>query len=203
MKLDIKYSLDFEVERVKNTLARLDWFNEQGYRPRLPDGVSKGSSDSEIKQVIEAEFDQSIYEQAKQKLSDRFIPVADQFNSALVEVFDSSIDTIVINLTGYGVGGSYHLPSTIVINHHMSDLFKTVIHEIVHLMIQENIEKHEIEHWEKERIVDLILNSEQFSFLEYDSMQDTKGTEKYVDGLFNECFFKDKEQFFKQMKTVR
>ena len=33
----------------------------------------------------------------------------------------------------------------------------TIIHEIIHLSIQELIEKYEVEHWEKERIVDLIV----------------------------------------------
>ncbi|MBU1906536.1 hypothetical protein KKD71_00085 [Patescibacteria group bacterium] len=203
MKLNIQYNIDFETKRVQKTLEKLDWYNEQGYRPRLPDDISKQSTESEIKKAIEDEFDLYVYAQAEQQMIERFEPIVEEFGAALVEMFGESLEVVTINLTGYGVGGSYHLPSTIVINHHMSDLFKTVIHEVVHLMIQEQIEQHKIKHWEKERIVDLILNSEQFAFFECDSMQDTKGTEKYVDGLFNKHFWQDREKFFRMVAAAR
>jgi len=81
---------------------------------------------------------------------------------------------------------------------------KTIVHEIVHLMVEENIQKYKLEHFEKERLVDLILNSEKFSFLQYNSWQkDYHGAEKYVDDLFNEHFFESQEKFFDEMENTR
>jgi len=56
----------------------------------------------------------------------------------------------------------------------------------------------------KERIVDLILNSKEFSFLEYNSWQNNyTGVEKYIDELFNSHFFKIQENFFSGIEKTR
>jgi len=31
MKLNIKFGIDFELKRVKNTLAKLDWYSKSNY----------------------------------------------------------------------------------------------------------------------------------------------------------------------------
>lgn len=82
--------------------------------------------------------------------------------------------------------------------------FKTIVHEIVHLLIENQIQKHKIQHWEKERIVDLILNSKEFGFLEYNYLQGNyQGVEKYIDELFNGHFFKNSENFFSKIEGAR
>jgi hypothetical protein len=64
--------------------------------------------------------------------------------------------------------------------------------------------KYKVEHWEKERIVDLILNSEKFSAINYNSWQGRySGVEKYIDPLFNKYFFNNKDDFFEKIKDVR
>ena len=110
----------------------------------------------------------------------------------------------VIRLTNYGVGGSYNLPSLVVLNINMKMLVKTVVHEIIHLMIQDLIDKYEIKQWEKERVVDNILNSKEFDFLKYDEWQSGyQGAEKYIDELFDELFFDNPEEFFLKIESVR
>jgi len=74
----------------------------------------------------------------------------------------------------------------------------------VHLFVEPLLEKYGLEtsehHWEKERIVDLILNSPQFAFLQYNEYRDDyAGAETYIDELFQKYFFKDKDMFFQEV----
>ena len=70
------------------------------------------------------------------------------------------------------MGGSYKLPNLVIYNINNKKGFKTIVHEIIHLLIENQIQEFKIQHWEKERIVDLILNSDEFSFLEYNNSKD-------------------------------
>jgi len=200
MKLNIKFSKNFEVERIENTLAKMDWYRTKGYRPRLPGGINENSSKTEIEKIVEAEFDQDIYKRVSEELLDGFDLIKNDFESKLIEIFSKNVpEEIDVNITQYGVGGSYNPPKTVIYNCRMGNPVKTVIHEIAHLVIQSYIDQYKIEQWDKERIVDLILNSEQFSFLNYDSWQrDYHQAEERVDELFNKIFFKDTKGFFEK-----
>jgi len=69
-----------------------------------------------------------------------------------------------ITLTLYGPGGSYNAETgKVIIKTRKGGMLKkhclacTVIHEIVHIGIEQNIvKKYSLSHWEKERLVDLI-----------------------------------------------
>jgi len=204
MNLDTKFSKDFEVKRVKKTLGKMSWYKEQGYRPWLPEGIDQDSSEQEIKTKISEEYQEKEYEKVTTGLSNSFDQISNQFENALQELFVDVPNVITVNITKYGVGGSYNVPSTIVLNFHMSNLLNTVIHEIVHLVVEPYIQKYKIDHWEKERIVDLILHSDKFSFLNYDFWQrDYHGAEEKVDELFKKTFFENSEEFFKSLKSIK
>ncbi len=151
--------------------------------------------------IIQKEFDESEYIELSERLQKEFSEIADSLNSALVGIFGEEIPADYdIFLTKYGVGGSYGLPNNVVFNIYNKNGLKT----IVHLMIEENIRKYEIRHWEKEKIVDLILNSEKFIFLKYDKWQKGyNGAENYIDELFNKYFFESPEKFFAEIEKVR
>jgi len=63
-----------------------------------------------------------------------------------------------IILSKYGGGGSYDLPNEIIINfkNRGEKFIQTVVHEMVHLLIEPWIQKYKISHWTKERVTDLI-----------------------------------------------
>ena len=69
-------------------------------------------------------------------------------------------DTYIIYLTKYGVGGSYNLPNSIIVNikyKYSFGLLHTVFHEMLHLIIHPWITEYKISHWRKEKVVDLLL----------------------------------------------
>jgi hypothetical protein len=202
MQLIIKYERQIEFRRVKVTLKKLDWYTRQGYKIILPKGITDISSDKTIKDQIEKEYNKEAFDLYSKKLLQDFNKIKNKFQKSLEKLFGDKIPKkFEMQITRYGVGGSYHLPNKIIKNFtHPKKGIKTMVHEIIHLILQKQIEKYGIEHWEKERIVDLILNSEEFKFLEYNCWQkDYHGAENYVDTLFNKFFFKDKKKFFSEL----
>jgi hypothetical protein len=205
IELKFKYGIEIEFVRVKNTLAKMDWYISQGYTPRLPDGIDGESSDAEIRNQIVKEFDKKRYDEMVNKLIVDFSTHSKQFSEKVENIFGNNVPKIFnVNLTNYGVGGSYHLPNVVIFNINMKKGIKTIIHEIMHLLIEGWIKKYQIQQWEKERIVDLILNSGEFGFLEYSDWQkDYHDTEKYIDGLFEKYFFENPENFFAKIESAR
>lgn len=167
LNLNINYSLEYEKQRVKSTLDDADWFIKNGYSKwvKLPGDQSleefdKNKSTNYLSNEVEAEYKEKEYIEVKKLIEER-LPL---FSSNLEKYFkETSLkrkDLYIIQLTKYGVGGSYNLPNKVIINIQIrkgKGLIKTIIHEIVHLTIERWIEKYEVDHWKKERIVDLIL----------------------------------------------
>jgi len=165
VNLNIKYSLEDEILRVKYTIDKIDWFKEKGYKVKLPEILSLGNSDlspEEIESAIVGEYDEENYK-VEEKYVLKTLPkikevLKNYFNSTSLEP-QSSYE---INLTRYGVGGSYHLPNKIIANIQTCSemkLVRTIVHEIIHLSIEELIQKYDVDHWSKERLVDLILEN--------------------------------------------
>ncbi|MFA5886721.1 MAG: phosphotransferase [Patescibacteria group bacterium] len=205
MTLNIKFGIALESERVKNTIAKMDWYDFNGYKPRLPEGINKEFSEEKIKHQISKEFNRGRYVEVANQITADFSTNYFQLSSKLENFFNKDIpDTFLIYLTNYGTNGSYFLPNTIVFNINSQRGSKTIVHEIVHLLIEDWIQKYKIQHWEKERIVDLILNSKEFDFLSYNSWQDSyHGAEKYIDELFGHYFFINPEIFFSKVSDAR
>jgi len=205
VQVNIKFGIKFEERRIENTISKWEWFIDNGYKPKLPQDIDENSSNEQIKEQIEKEYDQAEYEEISEKLQGDFSEISGNLQRVLVNIFGEGVPTVYdVFLTKYGVGGSYGMPNNVVFNIYNKKGIKTIVHEVVHLMVEENVQKYEIEHFEKERLVDLILNSEKFSFLEYDSWQKNyHGAEKYIDDLFNKYFFESQEKFFTEIENTR
>ena len=165
IKLQFNYSVEYEVQRIKNTIKKLDWFKEKGYRLSFPKNLTLenvGSLDEEdIRKSVVDEYNEDEYREVIEIINKQWSKYSSLLENYFLETKIRIEDFYEVKLTKYGVGGSYHLPNTIITNiqaHYDVSLIKTIIHEIVHLSIQELIEKYEVEHWKKERIVDLILD---------------------------------------------
>lgn len=202
MKLEFRYGIKYEVQRVKETLSWLDWFYSQGYEVTLPKGVDKDSTSKTIKETIAGEFNKEEYEKVRDKLLADFSKVGEKFSKKVKRIFGRVPNTIVVYLTKYGCGGSYMLPNKVVINIRNEGRIETLIHEIVHILIQKYVEKYKISHWEKERIVDLIVNSGELG-LGFNDWQKEYGGEQYIDKLFKKYFFVDPELFFSKVRSYR
>lgn len=165
MKLNIIYSKEFEVERIVNTLKKIDWYKANGYTIQLPASLDVSNITTLSKEIIfesvEKEYFEQNYINSKKYIEDNWSNIGIELLKNIKETSLVLQDCYNIQLTRYGVGGSYHLPNSIIINiQRMFEfgLLKTIAHESVHLSIQKLVEKYNVKHWYKERIVDLLLN---------------------------------------------
>jgi hypothetical protein len=210
--MKVEYSLEEEINRIESTLRDMDWFKECGYKglvfPKKMDPYK--NSKEEIIEALKKEYNPENYKKFKEKLSNNYKNTKIPFNKKLKEIFGQNIDTkFEVIFTRYGTGGSYNPNSNIIIiNIKFADtrdwwVFNTFIHEAIHIFLESYIKKYKIEHWDKERTVDLIINSKEFDFLNIISWQNNyREVEKYIDPLFNKYFFKDKDKYFKELRKL-
>lgn len=198
MRLTINYGVEREVDRVFYTLHKYEWYQHQGYKVFLPEGVTIDSTREEVRRKIEELYLFEEYEAKGKELVIDFEKYAEPFSQALKTLFSRNVpEAIELILTKYGVGGSYRFPKTVLFNLQYTVGVENLFHEVMHLCIEPYIKKYSIGHWEKERIVDLILHSKDFAFLNYTKWQgDYQGVEKIIDPLFNTCYPLFLEYFF-------
>lgn len=164
MKLNIHYSVDFEVERIWATIKKFEWYKTNGYTVNLPESLDLSNIDKitkeDIQEAVTKEYDEQNYLSSKKYIEDNWINFNEAFVSSVLVTGLVIQDHYTIFLTRYGVGGSYNLPNTIIIN--IKRMFEfglvmTIAHETTHLLIQPLIVKYKVDHWVKERIVDMLL----------------------------------------------
>ncbi len=165
--LSFEYSKTLEKERIINTIKRLGWYKENKYNvdligfPKVLDRENIFSvSDTDILNAIDAEYDETKFVESEKSLKELFSFYHDQLVIFLNETKLSVISPIVVQLTMYGMAGSYSLPNKAIVNvskFYSVGLMRNVLHEIVHLHIQHLIDTYKIGQWQKERIVDLLM----------------------------------------------
>lgn len=163
--LRVTYSIEQDIERVKYTLEKLPWYRERGYRLSLPVQLQRAidagqaMSDEDIRDAITNEFDEGRYRKAADELRERWSQVEEAFRKELSTLGLYVPESFDVRLTVYGVGGSYDLPSSVLINiaSVRRELIDTIRHEAVHLVIEPLIREFAIDHWTKERLVDLTM----------------------------------------------
>ena len=191
ISIEFEYGLDSEVQRVQNTLDDLKWLKENKYRYSLPVFQSEPEkvSNEEIQNSVKKE-----YSTVEFKIAEEAVRSAWEEKWTKIEKIQNTIigadklDHIKIVFTRYGTGGSYRIPNRIVINLQgkiPEYLIKTVIHECIHLMIENLILKNKVAHWHKERIVDLIMDRE---FESAFKMQNVPDFAKNIDSIFKEFY---------------
>lgn len=167
INLLVKFSPEYEIQRVKETLKKLPWYKEKGYKVRLPEKLIIDSktvvsdiSENKIKEAIEIEYDEKDYKTQKVFLLENWQKIIDEIFVEFSKTDLKLREIYTVNLTKYGVGGSYHHPDIIITNIKNSyniGLLRTTFHEILHLIIHPWIMEYKIGHWQKERIVDLLI----------------------------------------------
>lgn len=163
--IEFRFDIESEVNRVKETLDNLEWLTKNNYQFLLPNNVkTKNANIETIRKSVADEYDLNIYQIAKSAILKSW-----EGNSGLVRRINQKmsgshmLDKLIIVLTRYGTQGSYLTPNSAIINISKIPpefLIKTIIHESLHLMIEHLIKKYSVNHWVKERIVDLIMDIE-------------------------------------------
>ena len=164
--IKFQYGVEHEVKRVINTIEIRTWLINNGYRFSLPQGLQDSQLNEEglIRELIQKEYNEDIYEVAEKAISKSWngnCKLIKEINGKLVDSY--SLDELNVILTKYGTQGSYIQPNSIIVNVSAIPpefLIKTVVHESIHLMIEQLIKINAVDHWIKERIVNLIVDLE-------------------------------------------
>jgi hypothetical protein len=119
----------------------------------------KGYSEKEINDAVISEYSEDLYNENKKILLDNWEKVSSEIESVFFKSSLSIQNEYRIYLTKYGIG-CYDLPNTVIVNISSSSktkILQLIIHEMIHLAIEEDILKYKIEQAQKERIVDLFF----------------------------------------------
>lgn len=163
ISLVVKFSPEYEVERVKGALERLQWFKDNGYNVKFPESMVVNPdidiSEDQIKMAVDAEYNEDDFKIKEAYLLENWHKIIDDASAELAKTYLHAEDLYTIYLTKYGVGGGYDYPDTVIVNAGSfgQGLLRMVFHEIVHLMIHTWITEYKVSHWQKERIVDLLM----------------------------------------------
>lgn len=166
--IEVQYSVDNEVSRIRRTIDKYSWFIENGYKPRLPqaikDRLENGDdiSDDEIKSATEGEYQNEMYQAKANEIRGAWEIESGYFLEKLKTLGRPMVEQYTVFLTKYGTGGSYGYPNLVQLNLNNTSnrgVLYVTFHEMVHLTIQDLIEKYKIPHWTKERLVDLTMNN--------------------------------------------
>lgn len=167
IKINIQYSIKKEVERVIYTANRIDTFSDRGYKVEgfsSPKNISykdfKLMTEIEIERLITEEYIALDYDKNIKYIQDRWIQIEPKLKLGIEKMKIEMIPEFDIIFTKYGITGSYESPNVIIVNikkFFNEGLLRIIIHELIHLLINPYILKYNIEHWPKERIVDLIF----------------------------------------------
>jgi hypothetical protein len=163
MELKYIFSERNEIERIQSTIKKIAWYREQNYKLVFPNNIKDLPddmvTDELVKQGVREEFEEERYEEIAKEIENKWSAIKDEYQKNLKKLGLPLQDVYLIYFTKYGVGGSYNLPNKIILNvSGKRDKLSIITHEIVHLAIEALIEKYKIDHWTKERIVDLIHN---------------------------------------------
>ena len=164
--IKFQFNIESEVRRVERTLGISEWLTKNNYKFLLPNSIKnfKDVKIETIRRSVEDEYDLKIYQTAESAILKSW----EKYSGSMKKInqkMDGSymLDEITVVLTRYGTQGSYVSPNSAVINISNippESLIRTVIHESLHLMIEHLIKKYSVEHWVKERIVNLIMDLE-------------------------------------------
>ncbi len=204
MQLNCVYSPESETNRIQYTLGKYRWYKENGYRVNLPESLRvKVEHDErvdreEILDAVTKEFHRVEYDRAAKLLSTEFGLINENFTRELQTLGGFIHHTYDVLITKYGVGGSYRHPNKIQVNIDYGQTISWVVcaHEIVHLTIEDWIREYKIDHWTKERIVDLIM----FRFFPNTIALQKNGNELGRVGELFDSYFPDIKRIIKELR---
>jgi len=163
IKLNFIYSKDQDVSNVINLIGDIDWIVKNKYNVILPSLFSINNLADQKKEDTESavckEYDQKVYFDIEKKLRVEWDKIDHSLEMGINKINKNALKEFNIYLTKYGFVGGYELPNEVIINitsRTVDQMAGSIAHEIIHLNIESLIQKYKIEHWTKERIVNLI-----------------------------------------------
>jgi hypothetical protein len=164
--MEVQYSPEHEFVVLRWRVRNHKWFIENGYEPALPTEIleklerGESVSDNDISAAVIGEYQVDLFRAKENEFKEIWEAKAPYFFERLRELGRPLPPKYIVRFSRYGNGGSFYPPNfiTLCIGPYFDfKVYYTTFHEIVHLTIDDLIEKYNIPHWTKERLVDLIM----------------------------------------------
>lgn len=192
VKLNILYGVDHEIWYVRNVVKKTPWYLEHEYPEesiKLPNGITKDSNDEDVAKAVKSGYLDIDYAECAEKLRQEWATISEGFKKMRGERSFRLENKYEVVLTKYGTGGNYNTKTSrviVLINaRSQGGTAGIVAHEIVHMTIQHLIDKYNVRHWRKERLVDLLM---EHYFPGLKKMQMLKEDISIVDQSFKDLF---------------
>lgn len=206
-------TLEQEIARVFNVIKEMEFYQKNNYHVDLPQidkkllnkikNCKKLTNKERVKlvRVITNEYDNFKKDKRILKIKRDLKKQEQKFFNKIPRLLKIELsEEYHVYLTQYGPGGSYWLPRNAIVKNINSRGRYTIVHEIIHLMIENLIQKYKISHWQKERMVDLYL-SKIFDDYVLQNIEKLRGVKK-VDGVFEKKYKLGAEKLIKAIKNI-
>jgi hypothetical protein len=167
IKLDFIYGEKEDFERILYTISKWDFY-QQHYDVswiKLPVKLDKTKikeySKNEILDGVKEEYfnnSTKIYKKVEQEILDNWQKVSEKIEKVSTKTNLNFSSELEIQLTCYGIGGSYWLPKKIILLATKFYPTASIVHELIHLTIEGWIQKYTVGQAQKERIIDLFMS---------------------------------------------
>ncbi|MFH1089013.1 MAG: hypothetical protein V1716_01150 [Candidatus Uhrbacteria bacterium] len=157
---------------VKNCFRKRKFYQENGYSIDLPEHpafieVFNNSEETfeekenELKKIFfEDVYPKLDFSEALEKCQKNLPEILERLTRLSLQFGFKLLDSYVIVLTPYGPGGSYDSRGTIVIKTNSCRSFlERIIHEAVHIGVENEVLRKNLNHLEKEKLVESICQS--------------------------------------------
>jgi len=131
----------------------MDWYQKNNYFPLIPEGVTIDN----LNEIVNRDFNEEEYRFFKEQ-------ILKEFDLGLFEKLEKQTgkkfpEEIIVYLTSYGMAGSYNLPNIIVLNFKKTkDLLNCLKHELIHILIEDEVQKRGLSQKEKEAWVKELMD---------------------------------------------
>ncbi len=179
-----------EVRRTQYTLQRLSWYHQNKYNAFLPKHLHLDETPIDASVIfcaISSEYNEATYLIQMNYIQANWIKIKNVSGVDLQELLPWLVPEYCVQLTRYGVGGSYHFPNSIIANIQVRRGFgalQNIFHEMTHLGIHPGVETYNIPHWVKERLVDNLTAKLNPTYSRVQNIPSSIDTNR-IDAIFN------------------
>lgn len=201
-KLDFEYSPQIDLEEIQATLTpkKRVFYIKNKYNPKLPKGLriedENMPSKEELLALINKEFNEKDYEEAKEKILEIWPLVISKLRRFFNEAGYIMPGNYEVRLTNYGVGGKFNPPNKIIFVFSKSSIEHwggILLHEAIHNAIHHLIRKYGFDsanpdgHWIKEHVVDSLMRKiDPNSYMQKTQLEPEKVTK--IDEIFDQHY---------------
>ncbi len=170
MKLQFLYSKNKEKEKLLNIYDEYQWFIDNNFPiflPKFYDKIYKKNKNNkknfakELNKELDKIYNKNSYESKKEQIKYSWRKIEKKFFNVLENHTLKTKYKYVCNISLYGPEGQFNFPNVVSLrvknNKDIKSANETIAHELIHLLIYNNVKKLKLNYGQTEGVVDLFF----------------------------------------------